>query len=145
MASEFIPDDEIRDTPLSREDARLVIARCYAFPDWSSLAAYVETVLQDGPFFAFEAAVEAVIDGDGATLEAALRRNPDLVRARSTRVRDGEPPMHRATLLHYVAANGVEGYRQRTPPNAVDIARRLLDAGAEADALADMYRASCRR
>jgi hypothetical protein len=47
--------------------------------------------------------------------------------------------MHRATLLHYVAANGVEEYRQRTPPKAVEIARALLQGGAEADALADMY------
>jgi ankyrin repeat protein len=47
--------------------------------------------------------------------------------------------VHRATLLHYVAANGVEGYRQKTPANAVDIAKMLLQAGAEVDALADMY------
>jgi ankyrin repeat protein len=47
--------------------------------------------------------------------------------------------VHRATLLHYVAANGVEGYRQRTPPNAVDVTKLLLQAGAEVDALADLY------
>ena len=51
--------------------------------------------------------------------------------------------MHRATLLHYVAANGVEGYRQRTPGNAVAVARTLLDAGAAPDAVADMYGGSC--
>lgn len=51
--------------------------------------------------------------------------------------------MHRATLLHYVAANGVEGYRQRTPPDVVEIAGILLQAGAEPDALADMYGAEC--
>jgi ankyrin repeat protein len=46
---------------------------------------------------------------------------------------------HRATLLHYVAANGVEGERQRTPANALEVAKTLLDAGAEVDAVADMY------
>ena len=46
---------------------------------------------------------------------------------------------HRATLLHYVSANGVENYRQKTPANIVDIAHRLLDAGAEVDAEADVY------
>jgi ankyrin repeat protein len=52
--------------------------------------------------------------------------------------------MHRATLLHYVAAtNGVEQYRQKTPPNAVEIARALLQSGAEPDALADMYGVEC--
>src|SRR5262249_45061461 len=49
----------------------------------------------------------------------------------------------RATLLHYVAANGVERYRQTTPTNAVAIARALLEAGSEPDALADMYGAEC--
>src|SRR5262249_23178679 len=39
-----------------------------------------------------------------------------------------------ATLLHYVAANGVEDFRQKTPKNAVQVARLLLDAGAEVDA-----------
>jgi ankyrin repeat protein len=41
--------------------------------------------------------------------------------------------------LHYIAANGVEGYRQKTPPNALEVAKLLLQAGAEPDALADMY------
>jgi hypothetical protein len=51
----------------------------------------------------------------------------------------------RANLLHYVAANGVEGGRQKTLANAVEVAvaKTLLDAGAEVDALADMYDAKC--
>ena len=61
-----------------------------------------------------------------------LRANPALVRARSARD-------HAATLLHYIAANGHEGWRQKTPKNAVEVARLLLDAGAEPDALAHMY------
>jgi len=80
----------------------------------------------------FESAVEAVIAGDLPTLERLLHENPDLARARSTR-------SHGATLLHYVAANGVEEYRQKTPGNAVDVAKMLLDADAEPDALACMY------
>jgi len=65
-----------------------------------------------------------------------LRDNPELVRARSTR-------SHHATLLHYIAANGVEHGRQKTPANAVEVAKLLLDAGAEVDALSDMYDAKC--
>ena len=48
--------------------------------------------------------MEAVISGDVATLPSMLRDNLDLVRARSTR-------RHHATLLFYVAANGVEQRR----------------------------------
>jgi Ankyrin repeats (3 copies) len=86
--------------------------------------------------FEFEAAVDAVIEGNSLALRALLRGHPDLVRARSARP-------HRATLLHYVAANGVEDDRQKTPANAVEIARMLLEAGAEPDALADMYGTQC--
>jgi ankyrin repeat protein len=80
----------------------------------------------------FESAVEALIAGDLDILRPLLREYPELVHARSARP-------HRATLLHYIAANGVEEERQKTPLNAVEIARTLLDAGAEVDALADMY------
>lgn len=80
----------------------------------------------------FEAAVDAVVSGDEARLKALLAAHPNLVRARSARP-------HKATLLHYVAANGVEDGRQTTPPNAVAIARRLLEAGADANARAEFY------
>ncbi len=80
--------------------------------------------------------MEAVISGDVTTLRSMLRENPELVRARSMR-------RHNATLLHYVGANGVEGGRQKTPENALEVAKMLLDAGAEVDALADMYEAKC--
>jgi ankyrin repeat protein len=54
-----------------------------------------------------------------------------------------DPPVHGATLLHYVAANGVEGYRQRSPRNAADVARILLNAGSDPDALCGLYGSRC--
>ena len=75
----------------------------------------------------FEEAVDAVVSGDTKTLKSLLRREPDLIRSRSSRA-------HRAMLIHYVAANGVEDERQRTSVNAVDVANVLIDAGAEIDA-----------
>jgi ankyrin repeat protein len=62
--------------------------------------------------------------------------DPELVRARSSRE-------HYCTLLHYVAANGVENWRQRTPRNIVEVAEALLDNGAEVDAVAQMYGGDC--
>ena len=118
---------------LDLADPQLTLARLYNFRDWPALAVYVEAVTRDSsPVLRFESAVEAVITGDRRTLESLLAENPELLRARSTRTT-------RATLLHYIAANGVESYRQKTPGNAVEIARALLQAGAEVDALADMY------
>src|SRR5690242_14003202 len=80
----------------------------------------------------FETAADAVISGDIEALRSMLHADPELVRRRSAR-------KHRATLLHYVAANGGEDERQRTPANAPEVAKTLLDAGAEVDATADMY------
>jgi ankyrin repeat protein len=76
------------------------------------------------------------VSGDAASLSDLLAGHPELSTARSER-------RHRATLLHYLGANGVEGYRQRTPPNAVEIGAMLLDAGAEVDALANLYDEQC--
>jgi hypothetical protein len=78
----------------------------------------------------FSQAVETITTGDEAGLRALLQAHPGLVRERA-------PLAHRATLLHYVAANGVEV--QRSPKNAPAIAHILLEAGAEADAVAQIY------
>ncbi|MBW8771414.1 MAG: ankyrin repeat domain-containing protein [Gemmatimonadetes bacterium] len=127
---------EVRAATLGLDDAKLLVAREYCLEDWHHLARFASDAAGDGRVARFEAAADAVIDGNGAALERMLRDDPSLPRARSARI-------HHATLLHYVAANGVEGYRQRTPANAVEIARLLLDAGADPDALADMYDERC--
>jgi ankyrin repeat protein len=75
----------------------------------------------------FELAARAVVHGDLAALNEALTRAPDLVARRS-----GD--RFRATLLHFVAANGVPDELQRTPANAVQVARLLLERGADPDA-----------
>ena len=121
---------------LTLADARTVIAQMYSFDTWDDLVAFTNEVAGDGAVTRFETAVDAVVDGDVATLQAMLRDDPSLVRARSTR-------RHHCTLLHYLGANGVEGERQKTPPNAVEVAKLLLDAGAEPDALADLYDHKC--
>jgi ankyrin repeat protein len=119
--------------PRFTADARSIIAREHEFESYAAFADHVAAASRpDSPIARFEAAVEAVITGDLATLERLLRDDPQLIRARS-------PRRHHATLLHYVGANGVEGFRQKTPPNAVAIANVLLDAGAEVDAVAGMY------
>ena len=133
-------EEEIRKSPFDGSDARLAVARWYCFLDWKALTDLVAAVAsRTAGIYEFEIAVEAVIAGDVAELKSLLARHPDVVTARSSRITSFDPPVHRATLLHYVAANGVEGYRQRTPPNAVEIARALLDAGADPNAVANLY------
>jgi ankyrin repeat protein len=114
-------------------DAQFFVAREHGFASWPKFAAHVETLARpDSPVSSFEAAVEAIIAGDGATLRRLLRDHPGLVKARSTRD-------HQSTLLHYVSANGVEDFRQKTPPNIVEITRILLAAGADVNATSDAY------
>ncbi len=113
-------------------DAQRLIARAHGFATWPKFAKHIQGISSNAPGSEFERAVDAVVGGDVSTLTSLLRANPSLIRERSARE-------HRATLLHYVAANGVEDFRQVTPANAVDVARMLLEAGAEVDALAETY------
>jgi hypothetical protein len=123
-----VTDSEIRKAGVASADAQCVVARWYGFENWATLAEFVEAVTQERSLvWQFESAVEAVITGEVRALKRLLGDNPALIRSRSTRG-------HHPTLLHYVAANGVEGYRQKTPKNAVKVAQILLDAGAAVDA-----------
>jgi ankyrin repeat protein len=136
-------NEEVAALTFGAEEARLVVARGHDFADWAALAEFAAAVAGGSEVARFEAAVEAIVAGELAALARLLGDDPALVRARSTRRTCFDPPLHRATLLHYVGANGVEGNRQRTPPNAVAIARTLLAAGAEVDAMADFYGQPC--
>lgn len=114
-------------------DAQFVIARSHGFQSWPKFIKHLDELgRKNSPVCKFELAAEAIVSGDIATLKRLLQENRELVRTRSMRE-------HEATLLHYVSANGVEGYRQLTPKNAVKIAQVLLKAGAEVDATADVY------
>jgi hypothetical protein len=106
--------------------AQFAIARSHGFQSWPKFARHIQALALNSPVSRFEAAADAIVNGELRGIDR------DLVRARSTRE-------HRATLLHYVSANGVEDYRQKTPPNIVPIAELLLHAGAEVDAEANVY------
>lgn len=121
------------DTNFGLDDARVVVAREHGFVDWPAFLQHIADLKAPGSQVAqFEQAVDAVVQGNLPALKALLEDNPAIVHERSSRA-------HRATLLHYIAANGTENFRQVTPSNALDIAETLLSAGAVPDALADTY------
>jgi ankyrin repeat protein len=117
--------------------AQFVIARAHGFLSWPRFVKHIESLASAGsPVSAFEAGASAVITGDVAAIGRLLREHPELIRECSMRE-------HRATLLHYVAANGVENYRQLSPRNSAEIAEILLAAGADVDAEANVYGGGC--
>jgi hypothetical protein len=98
--------------------------RDHGFTSWSDVGGFTDVD--------FESAVDALTEGDMGALTRMLDRSPNLTAARSAYG-------HRATLLHYVAANGVEIRRQVVPSNASDIAGILLDHGADLRATMPVY------
>ncbi len=80
----------------------------------------------------FEQSADAIINGDLDTLKTLIDQYPDLVTMRSTRD-------HHSPLLFYVSANSVEDERQKTPNNILDIAKFLLEQGADPNAVSDAY------
>jgi hypothetical protein len=118
-------DDELRPAgSLSLPHAQLIVARDHGFTSWSIVGGECDPI--------FELAVDAVVLGQIEELDRLLVDSPDLVRRRSAYG-------HRATLLHYTAANGVEIRRQVVPANAAEITARLLDAGADGAATLHAY------
>ncbi|MBO0831773.1 MAG: hypothetical protein J2P29_07365 [Actinobacteria bacterium] len=109
--------------------ARLAIAKDHWYRDWADALAHGHDTVDTR----FEAAADAIHEGDLDTLERLLDEDPALVRLRS-------PFPHGQTLLHHVAANGIEVERQlRSPPSAVDILRLLIERGADPDATCESY------
>src|SRR5688500_14708221 len=93
---QFARDTLARGARLS--SAQFVIARAHGFESWSRLANHLEALAAaSSAISSYEAAADALVDGDAARLTALLHHNPGLIRTRSTRE-------HSATLLHYVAA-----------------------------------------
>jgi hypothetical protein len=130
--AELVPEQTgrqvVADRELDIDSARLAMAKDHWYADLAeALACGYEVDTR------FEAAADAIHSGDLETLRRLLDAHPGLVRMRS-------PFPHRQTLLHHVAANGIEVERQlQSPSNAVDVLRLLIDRGADPDATCDSY------
>ncbi len=107
-----------RTASLAQHDARAIVARDHGFSSWQAVEGRCDPL--------FEQAVDAAVFGRIKELNRLLTDAPDLINRRSAYG-------HRATLLHYTAANGVEIRRQVVPGNADAIATTLLDASVRSD------------
>jgi Ankyrin repeats (3 copies)/Ankyrin repeat len=129
------PPREVLAHPLALADAQLVLAREYGFESWAALKHHVETVgrvAKHPPHPRFAEALAALDAGDADGLRALVAADPSLLAARTNL----DPPygyFTGATLLHHVAGNPWRD-GARLPANVVEIARMLLDAGADVNA-----------
>ncbi|MET0393326.1 MAG: ankyrin repeat domain-containing protein [Chitinophagaceae bacterium] len=128
-----LTDEQLRQLSLAQQDIQEALLRFYCFKTWEELMGWVVEMLDKrSSLMQFEMAANAIVSGNLEELDALLSRYPELVHMRSLR-------SHHAMLLHYTAANGVEQYRQHTPANITAIVKRLVKAGADVNAEADLY------
>ena len=120
--------DELAEKELELEDMRLAVAREHGYRSWKEVIGTGARMLDA----TFERSVDLILSGNSKELEQVLWANPDIVTATS-------PYAHGSTLLHYLAANGVEIWRQQVPGNADAIARLLIHHGADVQATASVY------
>lgn len=128
-----LTDAQLQQVSLELQEIREALLRFYYFNTWEELIAWVVEMLDTrSSLLQFEMAANAIVSGNLQELDALLNRYPKLVQLRSLR-------SHHAMLLHYTASNGVEQYRQHTPANITAIVKRLVKAGADINAEADLY------
>lgn len=132
-------DNEISAAQFKLSDAQLAIAREYGFPTWPRLRQRTglrsipgdQTLLHHerikDPFF--RRAIDLLDAGEEAGLRAHLSANPTL--ARQHVHFEGENYFRNPTLLDFIAENPIR--HAKLPPNIVQIARIILDAGANKD------------
>jgi ankyrin repeat protein len=134
-------DENIFRTRLSLSDAQLTIAREHGFPSWARLKRHIEEPtladqldlphhlrIEDARF---RRAVELLDAGDARGLRAHLQQYPKLVHEHV--LFEGGNYFRNPTLLEFVAENPVR--HGKLPANVVEVARVILDAGADQAAL----------
>jgi len=113
---------------LDLTNCQWTIASEYGFKSWEDVIELHNTTYNTS----FESAVDSLLTGDFNNLQKLINDNPSLI---NTRSQYG----HKASLLHYVASNGVEMWRQQVPTNLTEITSYLLESGFDKSALMNVY------
>lgn len=119
---------EIPGAGLGQDDCQLVIAKEYGYRDWEMALSEADQAFDKE----FEAAIDYLVSGQINELELVLQNDPGLLQQHS-------PYWHSAGLIHYIASNGVEVWRQCVPENLVEITQMLLQFGANPNMPNNIY------
>jgi len=130
---------DIFDARLSLSDAQLTVARERGFANWARLKRHVEKPSPAGNLSlphheriedpVFRRAVDLLDAGDADGLREHLNAHPNLIRERV--LFEGGNYFRNPTLLEFVAENPIR--YGKLPPNIVEVASVILDAGAKDD------------
>ena len=130
-------DQEIFSTHLTLRDAQLAIAREYGFATWARLKHHIEKPgLSDNLALphheriedaVFRHAVNLIDAGDVSGLSVLLKANPNLIHQRV--LFEGGNYFRNPGLLEFIAENPIR--HGTLPPNIIDVAVILLEAGPE--------------
>ena len=120
--------EKIMGANLKPADFEWTIAREYGFISWKEAQTKAAIPIDE----AFEDAVDRLLAGDLKTLQQILESEPGLLHRKSSYG-------HQAALIHYLGSNGVEIWRQVVPLNIVEMAKLLLEKGANKHLKARIY------
>jgi hypothetical protein len=132
-------DDAIKTAKFSLSDSQLTLAREYGFASWARLANVTRQPVAsqlERPHHEriadprFREAVSLIDDGNVDGLRRLLAAVPGLTSQRVSF--EGENYFREPSLLEFIAENPVR--HDALPPNIVDVAQVILDAGARFDA-----------
>ncbi len=121
------PTSDLSRIGLTEADCRQTIANEYGFRRWTEVAHMSIPYDQK-----FESLVNAVLEGSLNAVRNYITENAELLNQKSAYG-------HKASLLHYTVSNGVEFWRQQVPENLPEIARFLVDSGANKNAKMLVY------
>ena len=136
-------DEEVFSTQLALSDAQLAIAREHGFASWTRLKHHIEKPnLSDNLALphheriddpVFRQAVNLIDAGEVSGLSRLLKANPSLILQRV--LFEGGNYFRNPGLLEFIAENPVR--HGTLPPNIVDVAVVLLEAGPERGSVND--------
>ena len=136
-------DNQIYAAPLHLSDAQLVIAREAGFASWARLKHHIDHPQPSNnlglPLHEriqepiFRRAVDLIDAGDVVALYQLLQKHPDLNRRRVSF--EGQNYFRNPSLLEFIAENPIR--HGKVPGNVVEVARVLLDSGADQAAIGD--------
>ena len=134
-------DTAIFDAPFRLSDAQLAIAREYGFASWARLKRRIEKPKASDQISlsfheriedpTFRRGVDLIDAGDVDGLRAHLQKHPKLTRQHVEF--EGGNYFRNPSLLEFIAENPIR--RGKLPPNIVQVAEAIIDAGVEQTSL----------